>query len=258
MKKQISITLALIAALLQSACGDIGDNPAFSDGNTAGGITAATGIPAIENFRLTFEDGWAMTLIDPDNTQTFTHGTNTLVAHAFDRNGIPVSNATINFALEWGQFPDGISSCITDSTGTCTVQWGTSAIENRPLDNCVRIVAYTFGEESFRDSNGNGIFDDADTTAAFANTEGFVNGFIDLPEPFFDVDDDGVFISANDKIITGFGLHDAGDGNYNGSATCSTTNFCSTTQTTIIWDGSHIDFKDETTATVPAATNTCI
>ena len=251
MKKILLLTTLLGASVLQTAC-DLGaDTPAFG---TGGAAASETGVPAVENFRVDLGDGFAMTIIDPD-TGAYTPADNTLVISAFDSSGAPVDGITVNFAIEWGVFPEG-TSCVT-SGGTCSVAWSIATINTAPSDSCVRIVAYTTGEESFYDGNGNNTFDDFDTTSGLFNLP-FVDGFIDVAEPYFDTNWDGIYTLGTDIPIPSFGSHDAGDGNYNGASSCTTTNFCSSTTSVTIWDTTYIDLKDETTATVPALTNDCV
>jgi len=257
MKRKLLLTTSLIATLLQVSCGDIGDEPAF--GTVDGDDTiSATGVPAVENFRIDLEEGYVMTVFDADDNIYSPGETNSLIINAYDHNGAPVSNLTVNFAAEWGVLPEG-TSCVTDTSGSCSVAWAISDPGTVPSDYCVRVVAYTTGEESYFESNGNNIFDDEDTT--HPGTPGkFVNGFIDIPDPFFDTDGDGTYTFGTDIPVPGFDSHTAADGLYNGSQTCTTTNFCSTTNTITIWDDTFMDLKDESTSTTitPAPDNECV
>ena len=148
---------------------------------------------------------------------------------------------TVYFATEWGLIDP---SCVTEN-GICTVTWQTSFAPDptgstgstAPTNHLVTIVAYTDGEESFIDANGNGKFDDLDTV------------FYDREEPFVDADIDGVFntgdtlidvINGND--LTGKnGVHDIGDTFLN-SQNCVHTSLCSTVKrTSFIWVDIQID-----------------
>ncbi len=98
----------------------------------------------------------------------------------------------------------------------------------------VTIVAYTIGEESFPDENGNGIYDDADG-----------NQFDDLEEPYIDADESNSFTTGDIiiDVINAFdatganGIHDVSDSFFNGAG-CTHTSLCSTTVITngTIWD----------------------
>ena len=140
---------------------------------------------------------------------------------------------TVFFRTEYGTINP---SCITEN-GTCEVTW--SAIKRPepggPGDDLrVTIVAYTIGEESFTDANGNGIYDDADGAA-----------FVDLEEPYVDANESGVFDAGDDIIdvvngndLTGInGAHDIADGFFNGAG-CTHSSLCSTVVITnaTIWD----------------------
>jgi len=148
---------------------------------------------------------------------------------------------TVFFATEWGLIDP---SCVTEN-GICTVTWQTSfapdpsggAGSTAPADHLVTIVAYTDGEESFVDANGNGKFDDLDTV------------FYDREEPFVDADLDGTF-NAGDTLIdvingndtSGInGVHDIGDTFLN-SPNCIHSSLCSTVKnTSSIWVDIEID-----------------
>ena len=252
MKKILYITTLIATSLLQSACE--GDGNAFGTGSTS---PDATGVPAIENFSVTIGGGFQIEVFNPDTYSYDASKTSTLIATAFDRNGAPVKSAVINFATEWGTLPDG-STCTTDETGTCSVSWAVSnpGIFTPPTDYCTGIVAYTTGEESFFDSDGDNVFDDDDVVSA-TQPASYTSGFYDMTDPYFDTDWNGSYVFNTDIPVAGFGTHTAGDGVYNGSATCTTTNFCSATKTITIWDDSYIDLKDETTKATPDAANTC-
>jgi hypothetical protein len=64
-----------------------------------------------------------------------------------------------------------------------------------PFNGLAQVIAVTRGEECFVDKNGNGLFDGA-------SVDGFPAG-CDIPEPFIDQDDDGVFDAANEQYIDG-------------------------------------------------------
>ena len=252
MKKTLYISALLAASLIQSSC-DVGDGNAFG---TGADNPDATGVPAIENFRVDISTSFQIEVFNPDDYSYDSSKTATLVAFAYDRNGAPVENTSVTFATEWGTFPSG-TICTTDSTGSCSVDWAIGDPSAPPSDYCSRVVAYTTGEESFFDSDGDNAFDDDDVVSALPPAR-YTSGFIDLPDPYFDTNRDGNYTFNTDIPVGGFGTHTVADGDYNGSATCSTTNFCSTTETITIWDGNYIDLKDETTKTVPDATNTCV
>ena len=135
------------------------------------------------------------------------------------------------FATEWGLIEP---SCVTEN-GTCSVTWQTSSGDTAPADHKNTIMAYSVGEESFTDVNGDAIFDDNDNATPSFNDieEPFVdsnrNSIYDSGEPIIDV------INGND--VTGVnGVHDFGDTFFNGNG-CTHTSLCSINHKTIfVWD----------------------
>ncbi len=223
-------TIVASCTLFAAGCSD--DNSTFETPNTSS-IPTNTGHVSFKNFSILAED------TQPDvvnrDTGIFTKTDVVMTAFIADRlNSTLTDSHTVHFRTEYGILNP--SSCVTEN-GFCTVTW--SAIK-RPEpggpgdDMRVTIVAYTIGEESFTDANGNDIYDDADG-----------NQFNDLEEPYIDANENGVF-DAGDSIIdvingndaTGKnGVHDINDGFFNGSD-CTHSSLCSTTIITngTIWD----------------------
>jgi len=100
----------------------------------------------------------------------------------------------------------GPGQCVSDNTGTnpAVPQTGPAPL-GQPYGGRSTIAAYTVGEESFNDANGNGIFDDGDTHT-------------DLGEPYLDIDEDGAFDSVSEEIFDykGNGTRQTADGEFNG------------------------------------------
>ena len=93
------------------------------------------------------------------------------------------------------------------------------------------ITAYTIGEETFTDSNGNSLYDDSDS------------GFDDIEEPYVDVNEDNIYnagdtiidvVSTNDTTGTN-GQHDIADGFFNGGG-CTHSSLCGVRTSITIWD----------------------
>lgn len=139
-------------------------------------LTITTGLPSQDFFSLSVGayniEGW-----EYDGTTT------SVSIIASDRLGNPVPDGTvINFISEGAQLSP--SSCVT-SSGTCSVSFVSS--EKRPRSDSeptgkvtkgrVSILAYSLGEESFIDTNGNNVYD--------------------LGEPFSDLGD--IFIDADES-----------------------------------------------------------
>jgi hypothetical protein len=135
-------------------------------------------------------------------------------------NPVP-DGTTVNFTTEGGNIE---SSCSTIN-GSCTVTWTSS--DPRVDDHRVTILATALGHETFFDTNGNNIFDDADgdpildtgnsndlnMDSGFGSYPAQANGFLDMSEAwrddnenskhdtgetFIDYNNDGAFSAADD------------------------------------------------------------
>ncbi|WP_028766583.1 Ig-like domain-containing protein [Shewanella fidelis] len=154
----------------------------------------------------------------------------TITAFASDSFGNPApDDTTINFTSEGGQIQP---SCATVN-GTCSVNW--TAADPRVPDHRITVLAYALGHETFFDTNGNNIFDDADGGAvaeACLNANGdtvacsgngmdietyHAGGFSDLGDAFRD-DDESFSHSAGEPYFnTGSSANYQGaDGKFNG------------------------------------------
>jgi hypothetical protein len=100
------------------------------------------------------------------------------------------------------------------------------------------VIAYTAGEDSFIDNNGNGVFDQGDT---FPPPGSYGSG-----EPFIDAAETGTFQSGEEFIdFNNTGVYSNGNGLYSG-INCQYSTFCSGKSTrlvydklVIVWSGSH-------------------
>jgi Bacterial Ig-like domain (group 1) len=189
-------------------------------------LTVTTGIPTAASFSLALEcfniEGWQI-----DGTTT------AVTARLGDRFQNPVPDGTaVTFTAEGGNIQ---SQCTTISNATegglCSVNFRSS--EPRPSDGRITILAKAIGEETFVDANGNGAFDAQDPT------------FSDLPEPFRDDSEDGLYQAGEDffdfnnnqmrDVLSG-GVY-VGDGLFNGvlcndPARCGDPTVDPTTQST--------------------------
>lgn len=150
-------------------------------------LTISTGRPAQDRMSLSIEtpniEGW-----------DFNGTTTAISAFASDRLGNPVPDGTVvNFVSSGGQIQP---SCQT-TDGRCVVTF-TSA-NPRPTGNTepsvvavsrgrVAVLAYSLGEESFLDSNGNGRFDSGEP-------------FNDLGNVYLDINFNRVFDAASEESI---------------------------------------------------------
>jgi hypothetical protein len=210
------------STLFLAGCSE--DNSSFETPNLSDTPINA-GLVSQKNLSILSEDVQPP-IFDP-LTGTATDTSLTITVKIGDRNNQLLTDPhTIFFATEWGLIEP---SCVTED-GICTVTWQTSFGGPNPVNNRTTITAWTLGEESFTDTNGNGVFDDADTT------------FDDREEPFIDVNEsnsfdtgEGVIDVVNGNDTTGAnGVHDIGDSLLN-SPSCTHSSLCSPRTTTYIW-----------------------
>lgn len=169
-------------------------------------LRISTGIPDQNSFSLS-AGTYNIEGLNYDGTETV------LTARLADHFNNPVPDKTaVNFIAEGGAVD---SSCLTVK-GACSV---TLRSQNpRPLDGRVTVLAYAVGEESFTDTNGNGL---ADKTELFTEDSNGVKTSTDLPAAFLDVNEDSVrnssemYLDFNGPDANGV-RSDAADGFYNG------------------------------------------
>ena len=115
-------------------------------------------------------------------------------------NPVP-DGTTVNFTTEGGTIE---ASCSTIN-GSCSVVWTSS--EPRVADHRVTILATALGHETFFDTNGNNIFDDADgdpildvgnsndfnIDSGLGNYPAQASGFLDMSEAWRDDDENSVY-----------------------------------------------------------------
>lgn len=165
-------------------------------------LTITTGIPDQDSFSLAVEC--------PNVSGLDRNGTKVNVSVlAADRYNNPVPDGTaIAFTTEGGAIQ---GSCNT-SDGGCSVEWTSQnprpvsygAADNGPRAGRSTILATAIGEESYTDLDGDGLFDTSES-------------FVDLAEPFVDVNSDGVRQATESFIdFDSDGTYDAPDGRYNG------------------------------------------
>jgi len=153
-------------------------------------------------------------------TLTFRTGDN------LNDNAVP-DGLEVRFIAEGGAVTP--SCFLTD--GACEVTWiGQSP---RPIDFRSTILAYTLGNESFLDTNANGLFDDGDL---FDD----IPARIDVPEPFLDANDNGTYDMGTELFIdnpnSGIdNVYDLADGLYSGPA-CAHSTLCANHQNIFVFD----------------------
>lgn len=139
-------------------------------------------------------------------------------------NHVP-DGTTVNFTTEGGNIEP---SCST-TNGSCSVTWTSS--EPRVADHRVTILATALGHETFFDTNGNNIFDDADGVAILdigtANNPNIdsgldnyppkASGFVDMSEAWRDDDEDSIYDLGETFLdFNNDGVFSSADGKFNG------------------------------------------
>ena len=226
------LTTSLVAGSLLFVAGCSNDSPFEPVGSNAN-----TGTVSQNNFTILFSPG-RPEFFDPD--EGFTAVTSEVSVQIGDNNNqLITGNHTIFFRTEWGLIDP---SCVTENGG-CSVTWRSGSPDTAPIDLYNTVVAYTSGEESFGDVNGNGIFDDGDefNTGLYADVQ---EPFVNVDESFSVADFSDTF-TAGDIIIdtingidlTGAdGVHNDGDSLFNG-ANCAHSTLCSTVRSTVtVWE----------------------
>ena len=185
-------------------------------------LTVTTGIPDQDSFSL------AVTCpnVEALNKDGVIVGVSARLSDRFN-NPVP-SGTAVTFTTEGGSIQ---SQCATGTladgppSGASSVNWTSSnprPIINGAGDRAGRatVLATAIGEESFTDGNGNGSFDSGET-------------FADLPEPFVDLNEDGVYQAGVEPIydFNIYSTRDAPDGMFNG-VLCTDTARCDATSAT--------------------------
>jgi len=170
--------------------------------STSNQLVISTGIPTQNNTSL------AATVLNMEGWNV--DGVLSVVtARLSDRFQNPVPNGTaVSFTASGGQ----IDPSCTTTAGACSVNFHSAEHRPRLSDpnpkpyktGRVVILAYALGEESFNDSNANGIYDLSET-------------FTDMPDPWLDVNEDGTYDQNEpftDTYLNGF--YAPADGIFNG------------------------------------------
>lgn len=113
---------------------------------------------------------------------------NTYTVIASDRSGNPVPDGTtINFTTEGGQIQSSKFIALTNGIARADASF-VSALPH-PDDGRVTVISYALGEESFKDQNGNNVYDSGEP-------------FQDLGNIYRDRNFDGLYQSADDEYIS--------------------------------------------------------
>ena len=176
------IMLVLVAGLV-SSCDNEGDGSSFGTVGTVsvadGGIVPSepTGIVTGDGFFMLFNPA-ILSVIDADGNYTQQQATITVNADdIFD--SVAPSGQIVKFKTEWGTFLEGDTCTLSD--GSCSITWSSGAPWSTPPDCRVAITAWTIGEETFSDTNGNNLFDAGEAL------------LLDYPEPVLDINSDCLY-----------------------------------------------------------------
>lgn len=216
-------SIAVLTILLTGCGSDGGFTPGGSSSNIIYASNFSVGVEEINPEIISIDN------TDPQNPITTTHGgvEVKVTARAGDVQNHAVTSGTVYFYTEYGIL--SAASCQLNSSGTCTVTWTSTTNFSDLVGTHNTITAYTVGQETFWDLNGNYFYDDTE------------NGlFVDMEEPYVDVDGSGNY-NLGDKVIdlNNDLTHNTGDGLYSGNCTHSTG--CSTSRVTPIYDATSMN-----------------
>ncbi len=236
-------------------------NTASSAGGSSDdlGPSIPTGIVSHRDFRIGFDPGVAG-VFSLSGSYSGSEQVE-VVIRADDINDLVVDGQVVKFRTEWGTFTDEKDSC-TLVNGSCSVTWlpgsplqAPSAAKPFPGESAecrVAFTAWTNGEEKFSDLNDNGVLDTGEV-------------FTDLPEPYLDINESGIYINSFSGIVNGWdgglgfcnsdnvcelidtngnGVHDGPDGKYNGTLCASGNTDCSSTKSIKVWTTSYLLITD--------------
>ena len=250
MKNKLTLLSCTLISVLLVGCG--GDSSPFvpGGGQNAGSVididkfTFSSGDLFPELVSVTYGDGAINPATEIQSIDSISvNNTFSISVIAADRFRRLVPGATITFRTNYGSIEP---TCTLDTTGFCTVDiisLGSLPLESGLLFNgfvnndntqnqsiFMNIIAYTQGEESFVDINGNGFFDDGDVF------------LIDIDEPYIDNNNNGVYDLGVDIIIDldNDGAYTPADGLYSGS-NCQHSSLCSPNSSIVIWARQYID-----------------
>ena len=142
--------------------------------------------------------------------------TTLLTARLADHFSNPVPDGTaVNFISQGGSIGNnGLGSCITVN-GACSATLTSQAL--RPNNGRVTVLAFAVGEESFTDTNGNGLADPGELFDANGDSTDMPEAFVNYNESF----DPITFLptrDANEPFLdfNRNGIYDGPDGSYSG------------------------------------------
>lgn len=179
------------------------------------GLSISTGLPDSDSFSLS-ADKWNIAGWNWDGAEA------KITIRMADHFNNPVPDDTqVNFIASGGRIGQGTQGSCKTVDSACTVTISSQNPRGGIVDASaaykftgrVHILAYTLGEESFFDSNGNY---KADSTSEMIDALGVSS---DIGEAYIDNNENGVFNPAVDTLVdfNGNGVYDGPDGYFNGT-----------------------------------------
>jgi hypothetical protein len=160
----VVVTASVAGPAASASCTAIPTNALVTQNDN---IVVSTGLPDQDGFSI------AAATLNPE-AYTANNQTVPISVALNDLFNNPVRDGvSVSFVTEGGT----IDAQCTTVNGGCTVNWVSNG--DRPFDGRTTITAFTVGEESFVDANGNGLYDSGEA-------------FGDVDEPLFDADENGV------------------------------------------------------------------
>lgn len=187
--------LAMSCAAVLSACGGGGDSgtPPWSDGSNSG--SGNGGVSGVSSEKATQRS--VSFSAEKYNLDWSFDGTKAAVTiRVADTAGNPLPKGTkVQFSVSGGQI---VKTCTTGSDGEagatgCSVDFSTS--NPRPSNGIVSVIAWLVGEESYKDLNGNGKYDNGEP-------------FYESGTLFRDDDGDGAYTPGVDELVVGTTLEE--------------------------------------------------
>lgn len=158
-------------------------------------LSLNTGLPEQRSMTISAE------ILNPESHNTNGVESNISVWLADNFNNPVPDGTTVNFTTEGGN----IEPSCTTTNGSCSVIWSSS--EPRVADHRITILATALGHETFFDTNGNNLFDNADgdpildlgdsdnlnIDSGFGRYAAQVSGFLDMSEAWRDDNENSIY-----------------------------------------------------------------
>ncbi len=169
-------------------------------------VGAPTGIPDQDSFTLS-----TSTISVEGQNPNVNDVENTISVYVADRHNYAVPDKTVVYFLtDAGAF---VTKSCTTTAGACTVTWRSQ--NPKSANGIVHVIAYTRGEESFLDVNGNDKYDLGET-------------FTDISEPYVDSNENGSYDAGAEQFIdeNHNGVWDKPSGIYTGTQCVGDVTVC--------------------------------